>query len=228
MATYAELFNRADGHPLLLDFALLDMLGPQWLGWDPDSVFVALERRFSGTALSRSSKNKIYALGLLHSNQAFWQDWRAFEACCWALSGRPVDLAEVTPATAMVMSYAVRTAGMLDNTSTYSEEVAAYAGAVLLEEQFSLAPEFLGFAQPYMIKERPHIEDRRRDVLVALQSGVNPSLEQTSGDPVEVEVTRHRVLSAVMNVVCSPAMIAAQADRYGLGSMVRNMNAGVD
>lgn len=213
---YAKIFGRQDTHPLVVDLALYELFGPEWLAWDPDSVFLALERRLANP-ISQAARNRVYALGVVHANHAYWQDWRAFEVCNWALSGKQVDLVQATPLTTTVMLYGVRTSRWLDDKPRFSDEVQAYAAAVLLEDQFSLAPDELGFAQDRMFRERPFIQPRAdlvRAALIARKPLAAPESDET--DSVAVEVSRHQVLLAALDLVCSPDFVSGQAAKYGI------------
>jgi hypothetical protein len=225
MAGFSQLLSRKNIHPLVLDAALLEALGHEWMGWDSDSTAMALERKYH-TPTSRANLRKLDALGVLHSNHAFWENWRAFEACCWALSGKEIGLAQVTPLTSMPLVYGVRTARWIDTVPVYSDEVQAYITAVFLEEQFSLVPPDVKFVQARVFEKRPDLMDRADKVKAAIVSGTQGSLEDVGEDPVKVEVTRHQVLNSLIKITCSHDALLSQAEQYGLRDIVARVLGG--
>lgn len=226
MATDRKIFSRTDVHPVVLDAVLISQFGPEWLAWDTDSAFLAVERD-SGTTLSRANKAKMLALGVLHSNHSYWEDWRAFEAVSWALSGKQVDLTQLNPLTPTVLAYGYHTAKMIDDTSVTSPEVDAYILTTFIQDQYSLLPRDFSRLQEALFKELPHVRERYdlvRSALAADKAGAD--MQDAESDPVKVEVTRHRVLAFVLNNVCSKDFVLAQARQYGVGDLVSKVLSG--
>jgi hypothetical protein len=154
-----QLFNRKDAHPIVVDVALFELFGPEWVSWDPDSTFAALERQLR-TSVSRANKQRIYGLSVFHSNHAYWEDWRAFEAISWSFSGKQVDLAQLTPLTPIVALYGYKTARLMDSSSQFSDEVQAYLTGVFIHDQYSLAPPELSFIQDRIFQAKPQTKER--------------------------------------------------------------------
>ena len=222
MAKLDQLFIRPDIHPVVLDVALTAVFGPEWISWDGDSTSAAITRQF-GSLPSRQIRSKVYALGVLHANRAFWQDWRAFEACCWALMGKSVDLYQMNPLGVLQAGYGIRTAKWIDHETPYAAEIEAYVAVVLLAEQFSLAPPEFSAFQATMLKQRPDLRIRAEAVKSRILSGDPPSDQEVIDDPIKVEVTRHRMLDITLDVLCSADSIMSQARLYGLDDAVKGV-----
>lgn len=226
MPAYAQLFNRPDTHPVVLDVALFKVFGTEWIEWDPDSVFIAVEKS-QNTAPSRQAKSRIYALSVLHSNNAYWEDWRSFEAMSWSLAGKHVDLAQLTPLHPAPMLYGYRVAKWIDAEGKLVDDVEAYAISVFLNGQLSLIPPDMAFLQDRLFATRPELRERAEMVKSLLLSGSSEAdADAVSEDPVKVEASRHHVINALLNIVCSPPLIVAQAQRYGLENIVSQVVKG--
>jgi hypothetical protein len=228
MTNLGQLFNRKDVHPVVVDIALLQVFGPQWVSWDSDSTAMAVEREY-GAPASRDVQRKIDGLAVMHANPAYWEDWRAFEAVSWALSGKQVDLIQMTPLTPLPLMYGHRTSKWIDPNAVFSDEVQAYIVAVFLQDQFSLMPPELGSLQDRLQVTRPDLVERADAVKSALLAGgQGAGLDGDSEDPVRVEVTKHRVLSSVLSAVCSKEALLAQAQRYGLDGLMAAAIKGIN
>lgn len=225
MLTYNRLVNGREAHPIVLDVALLQIFGPDWIAWDADSTFMAIERSL-GTSASKQTKAKIRALGVLHSNRSYWEDWRAFEAVNWALSGKQVDLVELNPLHALPLLYGMRVARWIDRKSTFSQEVISYAICVFLHDQFSLLPKDLATWQSKLLDKRPDLSERSELVKSAILSKNTSYFDENSEDPVKVEVSKHRVLDVLLNSIGSAEFVIMQARQYGLGSLVESVIEG--
>ena len=226
MPSLGKIFTKADTHPLVLDVGMFQIFSSEWLAWDPDDTVEAVDRHF-GTPTSKQSRMKLYALSVLHSNHAYWEDWRAFEAVSWGLSGKQVDLVEATPLQVTPLIYGLRISKLLDSKSKFGDDVNAYILSVFLHNQFSLLPPDVSYLQDVLFDRRPDLRTRADMVKSAILSGGQAELSDVSEDPVKVELTRHKVLEAMMHMVNSNDHIMGQARSYGLGRMLGPVLQGV-
>jgi len=220
MSKISSLFNRPEIHPLVLDVGLVEIFGPEWITWDGDSVAMAAARQ-SGGSVSRATQSKINGLLVLHGTHGYWEDWRAFEDVSWGLSGHQVDLAQLTPLTAVVLLYGYRTAKWIDSKSEFSDDVIAYILVVMLSEQFSLLPTDLGFLQSRFLEANPLASNRAELVKAGLIAGIKTPASNTEENAISVELLRHSNLETVLASSCSIEIITQQADAFGLGRTVR-------
>lgn len=210
----AELFNRGDIHALVLDVALLEVFGPEWMSWDPDSIYLAVDRALK-VKTSRRNRQKINALSVFHANTAYWDDWRAFENMSWAFMGSQTDLAQITPLSPFAALYGVSVARML-GPHPFSDEVKAYIAAVYLSEQYCLVPVEFAEVQPFMAVHKPHIAVRMPAVRAAVFQGVLPDKEDPLYNAVYVEAAKHKTLRTLVDALSSRDLVIGQSKAYGL------------
>lgn len=85
--TRINLFQHPDAHPYVLDLALLSKYGPQWLGWEAETLEWTIPQDFKTTGLSDLNMSKIQAVKTLHTVNSFWVDWEVFNWVTHALNG---------------------------------------------------------------------------------------------------------------------------------------------
>lgn len=126
--------------------------GPGWRAWEPESIWLTLERR--GVDVPVLNRDKILAASTLTIIPAFWFEVNAFENTIMAFNNVLSDgeiLQEATPAQ---INWAVYEAEMLfsqaadiPGTTEFDREPIGYTAIVLDRAGFVLAPELLSFAQ---------------------------------------------------------------------------------
>lgn len=73
------LFSHPDTHPIIIDLALLQRYGTDWLEWEPDTV-----RHFTFEDLGPMSDlnfSKAMACKTLHLVDSYWKQWEVFNWC---------------------------------------------------------------------------------------------------------------------------------------------------
>lgn len=128
------------------------LCGPGFRAWEPESVWLTLERR--GVDVPVLNRDKILAASTLTIIPAFWFEVNAFENTVMAFNNVLSDgeiLQEATPAQ---INWAVYEAEMLHSqasdiggTTEFDREPMGYTAIVLNRSGFVLAPELLCFAQ---------------------------------------------------------------------------------
>lgn len=145
-------FQRRDVHPLVLDVLLLSKYGPEWLSWEPETLWSEIESDFRVTP-SVYARNKINALKTLHLVDTPWTEWEVFNQVVQALTDVIPDfrvLQKPSPAQIMSAVEMIRKVRLLP----YSEEVARYIAACFLSEGIFLLPPPVEFAQAYATMPR--------------------------------------------------------------------------
>jgi hypothetical protein len=118
-------------HLLALSPLLFQLLGPELLLWDSKALRQELEGRFGN--IGPVTWERIQALRVLHSHDAFWTEWEVFENITAAILGEPPVFSHTQPPEAEEIAVALVTAARVDK-HTYSEEVQGYiAGACLFD-----------------------------------------------------------------------------------------------
>lgn len=128
------------------------LCGPGFPAWEPESIWLTLERR--GVDVPVLNRDKILAATTLTIIPAFWFEVNAFENTVMAFNNVLSDgeiLQEATPAQ---LNWAVYEAEMLHSqasdvggTTEFDREPMGYTAIVLNRAGFILAPELLSFAQ---------------------------------------------------------------------------------
>jgi hypothetical protein len=128
------------------------LCGPGFRAWEPESIWLTLERR--GVDVPVLNRDKILAASTLTIIPAFWFEVNAFENTVMAFNNVLSEgeiLQEATPAQ---LNWAVYEAEMLysqasdiQETTEFDREPIGYTAIVLNRAGFILAPELLSFAQ---------------------------------------------------------------------------------
>ncbi len=128
------------------------MCGPGWRAWEPESIWLTLERR--GVDVPVLNRDKILAAATLTFLPAFWFEVNAFENTVMAFNDILSDgeiLQEATPAQ---LNWAVYEAELIysqasdiQETPEFDREPIGYTALVLHRAGFVLAPELLRFCQ---------------------------------------------------------------------------------
>ena len=133
------------------------LLGPTFRGWEPESIWLTLER--DGIDLSVVTRDKLLAAVTLTMVPAFWFEVNAFENTVLAFNNVVSDPSVLQEATPAQMAWAVYEAELLYNesgdfgeTTEFDREPTLYAATVLNRAGFMVAPDTLTFAQPALNK----------------------------------------------------------------------------
>ncbi len=137
--------------------AVQALLGPTFRGWEPESIWLTLER--DGVDLSVTTRDKLLAALTLTMVPAFWFEINAFENTVLAFNNVLSDPSVLQEATPAQMAWAVYEAELLYNesgdfgeTTEFDREPTIYAATVLNRAGFMVAPDTLTFAQPVLNK----------------------------------------------------------------------------
>lgn len=163
--------------PRALLKALHLTLGPDVVAWEPETVWVSLQR--VGIDVPEGNRDAILAaLSLLEIPSFFW-DAAVFEKTAVAFAGRTINPSIVEEAPAEDLAWGVRTAAAIrqdagESNQPFEHEPRAYAACVLHRAGYVLAPPELEFAQ---------------DILNSLNAGdskeLRNSVESSLKDPPE-------------------------------------------
>ena len=134
--------------------AVQNLLGKACLAWEPESIWLTLERERS-IDVPPVNRAKILAANTLVLVPAFWWELHAFMHTISAFNGHITDSREVFEATPGELAWGVFEAELLFQQSSdikaqpeFDREPTLYVAHVLHNEGFSQAPVLLDFAQP--------------------------------------------------------------------------------
>jgi hypothetical protein len=163
------------------------VLGDAWLAWEPESIWLELERQ--EVVVPAEARDRLMAGVALRLVPSFYWDGMVFSKTCVAFDGHPahVDIVEEAAPSAMAWS-AVEAAWIRDRYSeqslSFEHEPVAYAAVVLDRAGFVLAPSQLSFAQTELDRRLP-----KSDLIESVRKKWD-SLDKSALENVTLEETR--------------------------------------
>lgn len=138
-------------------YAAVRLCGDQFRGWEPESLWLTLDRR--GVNVPLVNRDKLLAAATLTLVPAFWWEVNAFENTVLAFNNvlsNPQIMQEATPEQ---LTWAIYEAEVLYKQQDdfieapeFDREPIIYTATVLQRNGFILAPELLSFAQASLDK----------------------------------------------------------------------------
>jgi len=149
----SSAFQHRDTHPLVLSVLLLSKYGPEWLTWEPETLWQEIESDFRVTP-SVYARNKINAMKTMHVVDTPWTEWEVFNQVVMAMTDVIPDFRVLQkPSPAQVIA-GVDVMNKIRIDASYSEEVARYIAACFLTEGVVYLPKPVEFAQRYAMMPR--------------------------------------------------------------------------
>jgi hypothetical protein len=145
--TLDNLFEHPDAHPYVLDLALLKKYGPEWLEWEPDTLFMQVPEDFNSASISDLNMSKLQAVKTLHLVDGFWQEWEIFTPVTMALNGLFPDFRVAQVPTVAQCAVAVDIARRIRTEPAWSDEMRAYLEVVHKHDGISCSIEPLEFVE---------------------------------------------------------------------------------
>lgn len=142
-----NLFVHHDAHPVVLDIALLGQYGPDWYGWEAETLWRLIAEDFRTPSISDHVRNKIQAVKTLHINEWFWTKWEVF---CWitqALNNNIPDFQVLQKPSLPQLFVAVDVAELVRGGEQFSQELQDWVAAAVVDEGVIFAPEPISFCQ---------------------------------------------------------------------------------
>ena len=172
-----SLFKDEQAHPLVLLRQYLRMFGRDSLEWAPAVIKTSVEDK-TGTTIAKVNLLKLMAAISVANHDSFWKDWETFHLVSQALNNNIPSPGVVQDQTVGQLMVAVDMAtqvredlGAITAVPTFSEEVARYIAAQVLESCIWYLPEPLDFANKYAAGEMQkcrvcgNVEERQVDRL---------------------------------------------------------------
>ena len=144
----SSVFENPDAHPLIMYLLCIKNLGPSWTTWITETIISEIKRVF-GVEISLANLNKLMAAKTITVSDAFWEEWEVFNNIVLALDGKALSTTIlVAPDTATLMN-SIEIATIVRN-EPFSEEIARFVAACLLQDDVHYAPPPLEFSQIYI------------------------------------------------------------------------------
>ena len=142
--TASNLFRHPEAHPIVLDLVMLRKYGPDWMLWEPETLFIKIEEDFK-TQLSDLNISKLMAVKTLHLVDSFWERWEVFNWCTAALNSLFPDFEIMQVPTVAQCAVAVDIANRIRDDMQWSSEVKAFIRSVFLHDQLAVSDTPLDF-----------------------------------------------------------------------------------
>lgn len=125
----ANLFRHAQAHPIALDLCLLKKYGPEWFGWEWETLQLRVGQDFKG-GLSHLNMSKIMAVASVHLVDTYWQRWEVFGWVTMPFNGLFADFEIMQKPTAIECLISVDIANHIRNDVAWSTDLLAYLSVV--------------------------------------------------------------------------------------------------
>ena len=143
--TLINLFQHPDAHPYVLDLALLQVYGPEWLEWERETLEHQIPNDFNTRSVSDLNMSKLQAVKTLHLVDTFWQDWEVFVCITMPLNNLFPDFEVMQVSTVAQCAIAIDIATRIRPGLQWSDEMLAYLEVVHLHDGIACAVENLSF-----------------------------------------------------------------------------------
>lgn len=122
------LFSHPDAHPVVLDLALLQAYGADWLEWEAETLQIRIPQDIG--PLSDLNLSKVMANKTLHLVDTYWENWEVFIWCTMPFCGFFPDFDVMQVPTVAQCSVSVDIAGRLRSDAQWSSEMKDYLASV--------------------------------------------------------------------------------------------------
>ncbi len=126
----ANVFRSPDSHPIVLDLMLLKKYGPEWLGWELETIVHRVQEDFRTPSISDINLEKLQACKALHLVDDFWTRWEVFLHCCAPFNGAFADFQSMQVPHVAECMVAVDIANRIRDDVGWSSEVKAFLSVV--------------------------------------------------------------------------------------------------
>lgn len=185
----SEYLKRDDVHPLKLMAELTDVLGDDWMRWEPETIRETLIKKADVTP-GDDVMSKIMAVKIvLQRPDVFYGDWQAMEKIAVALNDASPAMGSIEDVPAEWLSNAVAIVEKIAGAGDFAADVTKYVALRLFDQGYVVTPPLLKFADAELGK-RIDDEDLRRKVILAYARAVHEPQISEAEDPVSIQVAR--------------------------------------
>lgn len=180
----SSAFQHRLSHPLLLELLLLKEFGPEYLEWEPETLWTELAHTY-GQAPSASVKSKVQSVRACQVSDAPYLEWEAFEKVCRGYGGSRVRFDFHQPPKPENAAAFVHGLGLIRENVKVSDEVFRYLAAVLNDAGMVYAPSVLEPANKYLL----HWVDKKDQDEVRARVK-NNDVPDAIGDAIDLQVAK--------------------------------------
>jgi rubredoxin len=181
-ASAKAAFTNKDTHPLILDLLLAQAFGKEHVGWDPATVWTAVQRTWA-TPVSEACRNKIHAIRVCRSTDTPYTQWPVFENVAAGLFGITPNLDVLQRPSPMRCAAAIDIMTQV-RAVPFSPEVYRYVGACLLDHGVAYAPGAISAVNQYTA---PIVSSSLQNrIEAAVGKGVTPTFNGENEDDAQI------------------------------------------
>jgi hypothetical protein len=181
--TKRAAFTNPATHSLVLGLILLKEFGPEYLAWEPETVWTEVEKTW-GTTVSEINKNKIQAVRLCYVQDTPYRAWEVFEDMAAALNGVIPRFDALQRPTAAHAAAALDMMQQIRETQLISDQIYRYCAAVLMDTGVVWGPGPLSPCNKYLT---PMVgEALQNRVESAVSRGKVPTFDGTNEDDTQI------------------------------------------
>lgn len=178
-----DAFTNRYVHPLALNLILLKEFGPEYFGWEPETVWVEIYKTW-GASTSDINKNKIQAMRTIHVTEQPYERWEVFDDVCAGLSGLPPLFDVIQRPSPGRAAYSMDVMKKAREEQKFSEEVLKYVAAVLLDHGLVFAPPPMEEVNPLLLAYVGG--EVQKKVGARIKFGSPPSIDEESLEDIQV------------------------------------------
>lgn len=146
---FKQAFTYQETHPLVLSLILLKEMGPQFLAWEPETIWDEVRYTF-GTTVSELNKQKIQAARSVYVADGAGEKWEVFEKVAAGLVGNAPRLDTMQRPTPGRAHIALDIIASIRSEKYVRPEVYKYCAAVLADHGMLYGPGALEPANQYL------------------------------------------------------------------------------
>lgn len=176
-------FTNPISHALILGLILLKEFGPEYLAWEPETLWTEVEKTW-GTTVSEINKNKIQGVRLCYVQESPYTSWEVFEDLAAALNGVIPRFDALQRPTAAHAAAAIDMMQQIREDRPISDQIYRYCAAVLMDTGVAWGPGPLLPCNKYLT---PSVgEALQRRIEHAIQRGRIPTFDGTNEDDTQI------------------------------------------
>lgn len=202
----ARALRQADTHPLVLNLLLIKEFGPDYLQWEPETLWFECERTWGG--ISEGNKAKVQAVRTCYSTDQPYERWEIFSPVVVAFYGHPPRFDLVQLPSPQKVAGALDIMSNIREKKKVSDEVYKYAAAVMAHAGMVYGAGPLAPANKFL---KPFSDGNQDKVREALLRGDVPDPAMTSA----IDMQLMKTISVRDFVASQSRLLLSQIDVVG-------------
>ena len=205
-ANWKGAFTDTETHPLVLNLMLLKAFGPEYLGWEPETIWHEIQQTY-GVTVADANKQKIEAVRSVYVSDKPGDDWTAFEIVAAGLLGIPPRAGVIQRCPPSRAGFALECLLYLRDPSYVKPEVYRYCAACLMDYGLVYGPATLEEANQYVVDADKELQNQVR-YCVARGRAISQNMD--------VQVQAEKALAVKETLLALHAHFVGQIKQYGL------------